>query len=140
MYNKLLLQGRPRHSQSQGLVEHGNRTVEEKLAAIKYDLNIQDGEHFHWAKHLPRLMYTLNTQTSKTTKDTPYHLVFGQAPHCAPVHGLGSRVITEDQLDALNGKPPVDTTPELPPLDTAPELPPPVDTTPELPPPVDTTP
>ena len=29
--------GRPRHSQSQGLVERGNRTVEHKIAAMKLD-------------------------------------------------------------------------------------------------------
>ena len=28
---------RPRHSQSQGLVERGNRTVEQKIAAMKQD-------------------------------------------------------------------------------------------------------
>ncbi len=55
--------------------------VEDKLAALKHDLHIPAGQQFHWAKQLPRLMYTLNTQTSETTKDTPYNLVFGQAPN-----------------------------------------------------------
>ena len=29
--------GRPRHSQSQGLIERGNRTVEMKIAVMKQD-------------------------------------------------------------------------------------------------------
>ena len=35
--NVTFVNGRPRDSQSQGLVERGNRTVQEKIAAIKND-------------------------------------------------------------------------------------------------------
>jgi len=48
-------QGRPRHSQSQGVVERGNRVVEMKLAAIKHDLNLAEGEQFHWSYYLPEV-------------------------------------------------------------------------------------
>ena len=55
----IYFQGRPRHSQSQGLVERGNQTIEDKLAAIKEDENLQVGDTFHWEKHLPRIMYIM---------------------------------------------------------------------------------
>ncbi|XP_076039646.1 SCAN domain-containing protein 3-like [Oratosquilla oratoria] len=85
--------GHPRHSQSQGLVGSGNQMIEQKLATLKADLNLEPDDEFHWAQHLPYIMYTLNTQRSDTTGKTPYELVFGQAPHLASIadHPLKAR-------------------------------------------------
>ena len=44
------ISGRPRHSQSQGLVERGNRTVEKMIAAMKQEANIDDDTmQYPWA-------------------------------------------------------------------------------------------
>ena len=50
---------RPRHPQSQGLVEQGNGTHEKMIAAMmtQFDTN-------NWVKLLPKIMYNLNTQES----------------------------------------------------------------------------
>ena len=37
-----MVNGRPRHSQSQGLIERGNREVEKKLSKMKSDKGISD--------------------------------------------------------------------------------------------------
>ena len=37
--------GRPRHSQSQGLVECGNQIVERKISAMKKDEGMTDGQY-----------------------------------------------------------------------------------------------
>ena len=73
------INGRPRHSQSQGLVERGNRTVEQKIAAMKYDEGIT-GDHYPWAAWLPRIMFAINSQQQGTIKDSPYRVVFGKPP------------------------------------------------------------
>ena len=93
----IYFQGRPRHSQSQGLVE----TIEDKLAAIKQDEDLQVGDTFHWAKHLPRIMYIMHTQLSETTKTSPYSIVFGQEPNRALVPGMQLQILEEDELTKI---------------------------------------
>ena len=76
----IFVNGRPRHSQSEELVERDNRTLEEKLAKMKeYDpTSHTSGAIFPRASFLPRIMYVLNTQVSETTKPVPHELVYGQ--------------------------------------------------------------
>ena len=54
----VFISGRPRHSMSQGLIERGNRTIEDKLSKLKemHRSNIQDGDSpFPWASGLCRV-------------------------------------------------------------------------------------
>ena len=51
--------GRPRHSQSQGLVERGNCTVEQKIAAMKLD---EGARRKSWVSLLPRIMFSMNCE------------------------------------------------------------------------------
>ena len=76
----IFVHGRPRHSQSHGLVERGNRTIEDKLAKLReeHDPIKHGGAIFSWAGVLPRIMYVLNTQESETTKQVPFEVVCGQ--------------------------------------------------------------
>ena len=57
--NCKIVHGRPRHPQSQGLVEQGNGTLERMIAAMmtQFDTN-------NWVKLLPKIMCNLNTQES----------------------------------------------------------------------------
>ena len=66
----IFVHGRPQHSQPQGLVERGNRIIEDKLAKLReeHDPTKHGGAIFSWAGVLPRIMYDLNTQESETTK------------------------------------------------------------------------
>ena len=79
--NVCLIRGRPRHSQSQGLVERGNQTVEKKIGAMKVDEGFGEATQYPWASWLPKIMHSLNTQECETTKTTPYAVVYGQEPH-----------------------------------------------------------
>ena len=54
-----IIHGRPRHPQSQGLVEQANGTLERMLASFMVQFNDNDWEGF-----LPKIMYNLNTQQS----------------------------------------------------------------------------
>ena len=102
----VIINGRPRHPQSQGLVEKGNDILEMKLSAW-----LEDNRREDWSFGLPMVtcqcyyffeynillvvMYhfihviinistyivgAMNTQTCTATGKTPYELVFGQAP------------------------------------------------------------
>ena len=93
-----LINGRPRHSQSQGLVERGNREIEKKLTNMKNEAGIA-GDNYPWASWLAECMFNMNMQTSTTTNDTPYHLVFGVAPP-SNEGVLGSRILYEEKMDA----------------------------------------
>ena len=59
------------------------------------------GDVYPWASWLAECMFNMNMQTSRTTNETPYHLVFGVAP---PSHEgvLGSRVLDEEEMDDID--------------------------------------
>ena len=86
--------GRPRHSQSQGLVERGNRVVEDQLRKFKAE---HGSTNFSWVSWLPRVMVSLNVARSEPVKDSPYRLVFGRHPPKNILPGL-QQVITEEEL------------------------------------------
>ncbi|PIK43752.1 putative SCAN domain-containing protein 3-like [Apostichopus japonicus] len=78
----LFVRGRPRHSQSQGLVENGKKTLESTLAAMK-----AIGENTPWVSWLPRIQYGLNVTVQESIKETAYAVVFGEQPQSSFVPG-----------------------------------------------------
>ena len=105
----------PCHSQSQGLVERGNRVIQEKIAAIKCEEGYEGELSFPWASWLPRIMFNLNTQWHATTKEMPYKLVFGQVPQSALLPGASRHVVNEEDMNSvISASPPkVVPTPSL---------------------------
>ena len=57
--NCKLIHGRPRHPQSQGLIEQSNGTMEKMIAAMMAQFKTSD-----WEALLSRVMYNINTQHS----------------------------------------------------------------------------
>lgn len=51
----VIINGRPRHSQSQGLVEKGNHLVEMQIQSMKAELCGTNKDDFPWADWLPRI-------------------------------------------------------------------------------------
>eukprot|EP00731_Ephydatia_muelleri_P029863 Em0021g386a len=74
--------GRPRHPQSQGLVEQAHYTLKRMISAKVVECGDQSPP---WSQWLPHIVYTMNTQVHDTTKQTPYELVFGQPPRAIVV-------------------------------------------------------
>ena len=72
-YGIKVLNGRPRHPQTQGLVEKHNSTLKRKLQAW-----IQDSGCLHWAQALPEISFSMNHQIHSTTGESPYRVVFKQ--------------------------------------------------------------
>lgn len=75
-----LINGRPRYPQSQGLVERGNQTLENKLASWMKTNNTTQ-----WHIGLPIVVYQMNTSFSSAINCTLYEVVFGQPPRTNPV-------------------------------------------------------
>jgi transposase InsO family protein len=73
----LIINGRPRHPQSQGMVEQANGMVKGKLRAWK----LETGKST-WASALPRIALQMNTQPhSKLPRSrTPFDIFFGRSP------------------------------------------------------------
>ncbi|CAF0823577.1 unnamed protein product [Brachionus calyciflorus] len=74
--NCKIIHGRPRHPQSQGLVEQGNGTLERMIASMMTQFNTNN-----WVKLLPIIMFNLNTQESSATKEMPFEIVFKMKPN-----------------------------------------------------------
>ncbi|CAF0762131.1 unnamed protein product [Brachionus calyciflorus] len=72
--NCKIIYGRPRHPQSQGLVEQGNGSLERMIASMLIQFNTND-----WVNLIPKIQYNLNTQ--KTTDCTPFEIVFNKQPN-----------------------------------------------------------
>ncbi|CAF1430049.1 unnamed protein product, partial [Didymodactylos carnosus] len=71
----VIINGRPRHPQTQGLVERANHTLQ--LSLGKW---MQSNNTTEWAKGLKPVIYSINTKCAQTTKKSPYEVVFGQKP------------------------------------------------------------
>ena len=118
----VIINGRPHHSQSQGLVEKGNHCVEMQIQSMKKEWG--GTGNVPWTDWLPRIqcmvvgkfyidhflthLDNLNTQLCRTLKKSPYEVVFGQPPQTTPFaelpKGKGSCIMEEEVADLMNGK------------------------------------
>ncbi|CAF1589554.1 unnamed protein product [Rotaria magnacalcarata] len=71
----VILNGRPRHPQSQGLVERGNSTLCDILGKCMHDRDTS-----HWVSWLLPAIYSMNTSIAQGIKYTPFEVVLGQRP------------------------------------------------------------
>ena len=71
-----VINGRPRHPQSQGMVENANHILKDKISAWR-----SDHQSSSWVSSLPEVIAGMNSQRSSVTGRTPYEIAFGQAPH-----------------------------------------------------------
>ncbi|CAF3436338.1 unnamed protein product [Rotaria socialis] len=70
----IIINRRPRHPQSQGLVERSNAVVQQMLG--KY---LEKNKTLNWPDALGSVMLAMNNSMSQATKKTAYEMVFGQA-------------------------------------------------------------
>ena len=89
--------GRRHHSQSQGLIEHGNRTVEMKIAVMKQDEG-HTGFKYPWVSWLPRIMFSMNCEKHEGIKDSPYHVVFGRHSPAGFFLGAVKHCVDEEDI------------------------------------------
>lgn len=70
-----IINGRPRHPQSQGLVERGNATLCNILGKYMEDRGVST-----WTTCLPPVIFSINTSLARGVNMVPYEIVFGQKP------------------------------------------------------------
>lgn len=71
-----LVYGRPRHPQSQGLVEQSNGTIERMIASA-----MEQEKTKEWSKLLPRIQFNLNSQKTSGVKNSPFEIFFNKKPN-----------------------------------------------------------
>src|SRR6185369_14071594 len=88
-----IIRGRPRHPQSQGLIEKANSILKNKLSKW-----MQINRSTVWSQGLDQVIYAMNTSYCRVTKHTPYELVFGQKPrsNLALLRDLPTDVIVDE--------------------------------------------
>jgi transposase InsO family protein len=92
--NMKIINGRPRHPQTQGSVERGNQTLKYKLNAW-----MQDNSRNDWTFGLKFVIHSMNTSESSATKYTPYNMVFGikHKENSILLNTLFSKGITDEE-------------------------------------------
>ena len=99
-----LVNGRPRHPQSQGCVERANGDMKNKLAAWCSDNNTNN-----WSLGVRFAQWAMNTTYHEAIKTEPYRALTGNKPRCGlnskiPVefiHQLGCSDVREEVLEHL---------------------------------------
>ena len=77
----VLVNGRPRHPQSQGSVERANGVMKDKLAAWMRDNNCPN-----WTLGIRFVQWQMNVCVSEATKKEPYTLMFGKKNLLGALH------------------------------------------------------
>ena len=85
-----IMHGKPRHSQSQGSVERGNRDVEDMLMAW-----LQSNSATHWGDGLQFIQVMKNRAYHESIKCSPYKVMFGQPMKV----GLKTSILPDDAID-----------------------------------------
>src|SRR5436190_18165948 len=85
---------RPRHPQSQGLVEKANGILQQKLGKWRENTSRND-----WSYGLRLVILTMNQSYCRSHKKTPYELVYGDKPrgNCTLIDELFSRNIYDEE-------------------------------------------
>ena len=100
----VLVNGRPRHPQSQGSVERANGVMKDKLAAW-----MRDNSCPNWTLGIRFVQWQMNVCVSEATKKEPYTLMFGKKPSLGlsteiPVEFLekiGNGILEEEFLEIV---------------------------------------
>src|SRR6266496_422398 len=89
-----IINGRPRHPQSQGLVERGNGILQQKLGKWR-----ETSERKDWLYGLRLVVLSMNNSVCRSHKKMPYELVFGDKPRetCNLIDELFTRGIYDEE-------------------------------------------
>ncbi|CAB5215589.1 unnamed protein product [Rhizophagus irregularis] len=89
-----IINGRPRHPQSQGLVERANGILQQKLGKWRENTGRTD-----WSFGLKFVISAMNNSWCRSHKKTPYELVYGDKPrgNCTLIDELFAKNICNEE-------------------------------------------
>jgi transposase InsO family protein len=89
-----IINGRPRHPQSQGLVERANGTLQQRLGKWREYSGRND-----WSYGLRLVVMSMNNSICRSHKKTPFELVYGGQPrgNCSLIDELFGRGIYNEE-------------------------------------------
>jgi hypothetical protein len=89
-----IINGRPRHPHSQGLVERANGILQQKLGKWKEQTGRND-----WSFGLRFVILAMNNSWCRSHKKTPYELVYGDKPrgNCTLIDELYAKEIYDEE-------------------------------------------
>ena len=90
-----IMHGKPRHSQSQGSVEHANRDVEDMLMAW-----LQSNLATHWSDGLQFIQVMKNRAYHESIKCSLYKVMFGQPMKVR----LKTSILPDDAIDDISAE------------------------------------
>lgn len=101
-YGIKILNGRPRHPQTQGLVEQANGVMKTKLRCW-----LEEHEDQGWTDALPDIVLAMNRQSHTSLGGKmPYEVFFGRLPRwedrVSPSQELQIDQVEDEMLDALD--------------------------------------
>ena len=88
-----MINGKPRHSQSQGSVERGNRDIEDMIAAWQ-----DEKQSRHWSKSLGDIQFQKNSRFHRGIGRSPYEALFGTKPR----NGIKNLNIEKEVTDHID--------------------------------------
>ena len=99
-FNVKMVNGKPRHSQSQGSVERGNKDIEDLLFTW-----MRTNKTAKWAEALPTIQWMKNTRHHRGIGQSPYQAFFGMKPRMGLANlnldkEVTNEIWTEEDLDA----------------------------------------
>ena len=99
-----LVNGRPRHPQTQGVVERANADLKKKLQVW-----MKENKSKNWSQGCRFVQWQMNTIYHSTIRETPYNALFGNNPRCGltnkiPEHfflQIGCSDMREEVLESM---------------------------------------
>ena len=100
-FNIKMVNGAPRHSQSPGSVERGNKDIEDLLYTW-----MSTNKTSRWAEALPSIQFMKNTRYHRGIGMSPYEAFFGMKPRLSLANlnldkEVTDEIWTEEQLNEV---------------------------------------
>lgn len=101
-YNIRMIHGRPRHPQSQGIVERLNQTISRYLQKNLYDETTGQVRNKRWIDILSRLVYQYNISIHSSHQKSPFEIFYQRSGFNTVMNEIRSEDLLEESKDEVD--------------------------------------